>query len=149
MKKFIVALAAISSLASGAAYAQNVSIVDQWGAGNGQLTVQSGANFAYTGQAGVLNGSITGQNGTGNMAATLQGGFANGSITTQAGHFNGAETIQSGTGHLSDTDQYGLGNMSLTIQSDGVSPHPEVGWLRAVVMCRPHRPHDPSSRKRE
>ena len=71
MKKFIVAIAAISTFAAGAVSAQNVSIVDQYGLGNGQLTVQSGANFAYTGQTGGFNGSITGQNGTGNAAATL------------------------------------------------------------------------------
>lgn len=123
MKKIFATAAAVTALMTGAAFAQNVSIVEQWGAGNGQLTMQSGANFAGTAQAGIANGSFTGQNGTGNAAGTLQVGGWNSSVTTQGGHFNGAGTAQYGSGHYSNTNQVGLGNGSMTIQTDGVSPH--------------------------
>jgi hypothetical protein len=130
MKRFILTLIASTALAAGAASADgNWSLVEQFGIGNAQGTMQNGDyNGAYTGQfggqigghgvPGGFNGSLTMQEGVANFSATNQVGGGNLSITDQFGAFNDAATMQLGTGHESETIQHGIGNMSLTVQSN-------------------------------
>lgn len=130
MKRFVLTLIASTALAAGAASADgNWSLVEQFGIGNAQGTMQNGDyNGAYTGQVGGqigghgvpggFNGSLTMQNGVANFSATSQVGGGNLSITDQFGAINEAATMQLGTGHESETIQHGIGNQSLTVQSN-------------------------------
>jgi hypothetical protein len=130
MKRFVMPLIAATVLTAGAAYAGgNWSLVEQYGIGNAQGTMQHGNyNGAYTGQfggqvgghglPGGFNGSLTMQTGVGNFSATNQVGGGNLSITDQLGVINDAATMQMGTGHESETIQHGIGNTSLTVQSN-------------------------------
>ncbi|SDY83939.1 hypothetical protein [Citreimonas salinaria] len=116
MKSILIAAVALPLSVSGA-FAQNLSVVDQFGYWNEQVTAQSGANTSVTFQDGWHNDAATLQVGE-NTSVTTQVGAFNNSLTEQYGA-NFSATVQAGAaGHISDTRQVGGGNASMTVQTD-------------------------------
>jgi len=128
MIKTILGAAAVLALASGTAYAGNISIVNQSGWHNDQQTFQAGSNYSAIDQSGKTNWAGVEQYGLGNAQATVQVGksnegytnqfgLGNESLTTQFGKSNASGTWQTGLGNGSSTTQLGHGNYSETSQS--------------------------------